>query len=63
MLKLDPKIYKGNPTTELVANVVKELGKMFDVLSKVILQNKKDIRDLQTRIKEIEDTFIIKEDK
>ena len=62
MFNLDKKAYKGNATTELVANVVKELGKMFDVLSKVILQNKKDIRDLQTRIKEIEDTFIIKED-
>ena len=63
MFKLDKKAYEGNPTTELVANVVQELGKMFDVLSKVILQNKKDIRDLQTRIKEIEDTSIIKEDK
>jgi hypothetical protein len=54
MFKLDPKIYKGNATTELIANVVKELGKMFDVLSKVILQNKKDIRDLQARIKDLE---------
>ena len=43
MFKLDKKAYEGNPTTELVANVVQELGKMFDVLSKVILQNKKDI--------------------
>jgi hypothetical protein len=63
MFKLDPKAYKGNPTTELLANVVQELGKMFDVLSKEILKNKEDIIDLQTRIKEIEDTFIIKEDK
>ena len=62
MFKLDKKAYEGNATTELVANVVKELGTMFDVLSKVILQNKKDIRDLQSRIKEIEDTFIIKDD-
>ena len=54
MFKLDKKAYEGNPTTELVANVIKELGKMFDVLSKVILQNKKDIRDLQARIKELE---------
>ena len=63
MFKLDKKAYEGNATTELIANVVKELGRMFDVLSKFILQNKKDIRDLQSRIKEIEDTFIIKEEK
>ena len=55
MFKLDKKIYKGNPTTELVANVVEELGHMFDVLSKSIMTNKKDIIDLQTRIKELED--------
>ena len=54
MFNLNPKAYKGNATTELVANVVKELGKMFDVLSKVILQNKKDIRDLQSRVKDLE---------
>jgi len=54
MFKLDPKAYKGNPTTELIANVVHELGHMFDVLSKSILKNKKDIIDLQTRIKELE---------
>ena len=54
MFKLNKKAYEGNATTELVANVVKELGKMFDVLSKVILQNKKDIRDLQSRIKLLE---------
>ena len=54
MIKLDKKAYEGNTTTELVANVVKELGKMFDVLSKAILQNKKDIRDLQARIKDLE---------
>ena len=53
MFKLDKKAYDGNTTTELVANVVKELGKMFDVLSKVILQNKKDIRDLQSRLKDL----------
>ena len=63
MFKLDKKAYEGNPTTELIANVVHELGHVFDVLSKFILQNKKDIKDLQARIKEIEDTFIIKEDK
>ena len=63
MFKLDKKAYSGNVTTELIANVVKELGHMFDVLSKSIMTNKKDIIDLQKRIKEIEDTFIIKEDK
>jgi len=50
-------------TVKHVAEVITELGKMFDTLSKVILHNKKDIKDLQARIKEIEDTFIIKEDK
>ena len=54
MFKLDKKAYEGNTTTELVANVVKELGHMFDVLSKSILKNKKDIIDLQARIKEME---------
>ena len=59
MFKLNKKAYEGNATTELVANVVKELGKMFDVLSKVILQNKKDIRDLQSRIKDLENKWNI----
>jgi uncharacterized protein YaaR (DUF327 family) len=63
MFNLNKKAYSGNATTELIANVVKELGTMFDVLSKSILKNKKDIIDLQKRIKEIEDTFIIKENK
>ena len=54
MFKLNPKAYKGNATTELIAIVVKELGHMFDVLSKSIMTNKKDIIDLQTRIKELE---------
>ena len=54
MFKLDKKAYEGNATTELIANVVKELGRMFDVLSKVILRNKKDIRDLQSRLKDLE---------
>ena len=57
MFKLNKKAYEGNATTELIANVVKELGKMFDVLSKVILQNKKDIRDLQARIKDLENKW------
>ena len=59
MFKLDPKIYKGNPTTELIAKVVHELGNVFDVLSKFILQNKKDIRDLQARIKDLESKWNI----
>ncbi len=54
MFKLDKKAYEGNPTTELVANVVHELGHVFDVLSQAIMKNKKDIIDLQTRIKELE---------
>ena len=59
MFKLNKKAYEGNATTELIANVVKELGRMFDVLSKIILQNKKDIRDLQSRIKDLENKWNI----
>ena len=55
MFKLNKKAYEGNATTELVANVVHELGHMFDVLSKCIMTNKKDIIDLKSRIKELED--------
>ena len=55
MFKLDKKIYKGNPTTELVANVVEELGHMFDVLSSCISKNKERINALEKRIKEMED--------
>ena len=54
MFNLNKKAYEGNSTTALIAKVVKELGHMFDVLSKFILQNKKDIKDLQARIKELE---------
>ncbi len=54
MFKLDSKAYKGNPTTELVANVVKELGHMFDVLSVKILENRKRIMTLERKIKELE---------
>jgi len=54
MFKLNKKAYEGNATTELVANVVHELGHMFDVLSKCIMTNKKDIIDLKSRIKELE---------
>ena len=54
MFKLNKKAYKGNPTTELVANVVKELGHMFDVLSKCITKNRDRIVALETRIKDLE---------
>ena len=45
---------KNNPTTALIAKVVKELGHMFDVLSVKILENRKRIIALETRIKEME---------
>jgi len=48
---------------ELMGNVVTELGHVFDVLSVKILENRTRIVELEKRIKEIEDTFIIKEDK
>ena len=32
---------QGNPTSELIAKVVHELGHMFDVLSVKILENRK----------------------
>ena len=59
MLKLDPKIYKGNPTTELIANVVHELGHMFDVLSVKILENRKRIMALEQKIKDLESKWNI----
>ena len=54
MFKLDKKAYEGNPTTELIANVVHELGHVFDVLSVKILENRKRIMALETKIKELE---------
>ena len=54
MFKLDKKAYEGNATTELIANVVKELGHMFDVLSVKILENRKRIMTLERKIKELE---------
>ena len=54
MLKLDKKVYQGNPTSELIANVVHELGHMFDVLSVKILENRKRIMTLERKIKELE---------
>ena len=40
--------------TELIGKVVKELGHVFDVLSVKILENRKRIMALETRIKELE---------
>ena len=54
MFKLNKKAYSGNATTELIANVVQELGHMFDVLSKCITKNRDRIVALETRIKELE---------
>ena len=54
MFKLDPKIYKGTATTELIAKVVHEIGHMFDVLSPKILENRTRIIALEQKIKELE---------
>jgi len=54
MFKLDKKVYEGNPTSELIAKVVHELGHMFDVLSVKILENRKRIMTLERKIKELE---------
>ena len=54
MFKLDPKAYKGNATTELIAKVVHEIGHMFDVLSPKILENRTRIIALEQKIKELE---------
>ena len=39
---------------ELIGKVIKELGHVFDVLSVKILENRKRIMALETRIKEME---------
>ena len=39
---------------KLIAKVIKELGHVFDVLSVKILENRKRIMALETRIKEME---------
>ena len=49
--------------SELMGKVIKELEHVFDVLKSAIDINRKRIVELEKRIKEIEDTFIIKEDK
>ena len=54
MFNLNKKAYEGNPTTSLIAKVVHELGHVFDVLSVKILENRKRIMALETRIKEME---------
>ena len=48
---------------EIITKVIKELEHVFDVLSASIKNNRERIITLEKRIKEIEDTFIIKEDK
>jgi len=45
---------KSFATVKHIAEVIAELGKMFDTLSKVILDNRKDIVLLKARIKELE---------
>ena len=53
----------GESMSEIIGKVIKELEHVFDVLKSAIDINRKRIVALETRIKEIEDTFIIKEDK
>ena len=54
---------RGESMSELMGKVIKELEHVFDVLKSAIDINLKRIVALEKRIKEIEDTFIIKEDK
>ena len=49
--------------SELMGKVIKELEHVFDVLKSAIYINRERIVELEKRIKEIEDTFIIKENK
>ena len=55
MFNLDKKF----ASVKLVADVIKTLANSFDVISKAVLQNKKDIRDLQARIKDLENKWDI----
>ena len=48
--------------SELIGKVIKELEHVFDVLSVLIKNNRTRIVELERRIKEIEDTCIIKDD-
>ena len=45
---------RGKNMNELIGKVIKELGHVFDVLSVKILENRKRIMALETRIKELE---------
>ena len=47
----------GESMTELIGKVVKELVHVFDVLSVKILENRKRIMALETRIKELENKW------
>ena len=44
---------------KLIANVVKELGHVFDVLSVKILENRKRIMALEQKIKDLESKWDI----
>ena len=44
----------GESMWELIGKVITELGHVFDVLSVKILENRKRIMALETRIKEME---------
>ena len=46
---------RGKNMNELIGKVIKELGHVFDVLSVKILENRKRIMALETKIKELED--------
>ncbi len=50
MFNLDKKF----ASVKLVADAIKTLGDSFDVISKAVLQNKQDIKDLKARVKLLE---------
>ena len=54
MFKLNKKAYEGNATQQNIKDIVKTIGTITNTMSKVILQNKKDIKDLQARIRDLE---------
>ena len=45
---------RGKNMSELIGKVIKELEHVFDVLSVKILENRKRIMALETKIKELE---------
>ena len=59
MFNLNKKAYQGSSTTSLIAQVVKELGHIFDVLSVKILENRKRIMALEQKIKDLESKWNI----